>query len=300
MDENILMDKIVVFDRVDENRAEDNASLAVGQKNGDNLDIMSVNHMLNNVGNVADLCTANDYLVAEVITNTKEVLHATLTSNCLTKYPTISPILSFNVVAGGDIVLSKQGSHHIAYFVDATNGSHFRCSRWTDKPHIRALLARQEETQSGAYDKAGNEVSSAIVRPQIKIFHPSSNSCIFRQLYEDSLKLAPCEQTDSWKYTPQKFLTVAGTYYCLKAAGPALPAKLSIACEVSDSQWTPVSGSQKTHLMTEMKDGTSLCLDVGEDKAIVTNPCRSFSSDGNDIENDSQWFQISAFSYKKD
>ncbi|KAI0498047.1 hypothetical protein KFK09_021288 [Dendrobium nobile] len=146
----------------------------------------------------------------------------------------------------------------------------------------------------------GNEVSNAIVRPQIKIFHPSSNSCILRQLYEDSLKLAPCEQTDSWKYTPQKFLTVAGTYYCLKAAGPALPAKLSIACEISDSQWTPVSGSKTTHLMTQMKDGTALCLDVGEDKVIVTNPCRSFSSDGNDIENDSQWFQISAFSYKKD
>ncbi|KAL0911485.1 hypothetical protein M5K25_019629 [Dendrobium thyrsiflorum] len=145
----------------------------------------------------------------------------------------------------------------------------------------------------------GNEELNALGRPHHKVFHPSSNSCIFRH-YQDPLTLAPCEQCDSWNYTPQKFLEVVGMYYCLKAVGASLPAKLSILCDVSDSQWTPVSGSQATHLSTQLEDGTVLCLDVDDDNNIVTNPCRSFSSDAKAANGDSQWFQISTFSYKKD
>ncbi|XP_020580077.1 uncharacterized protein LOC110024450 [Phalaenopsis equestris] len=142
----------------------------------------------------------------------------------------------------------------------------------------------------------GHEASTAIVRPRLKIFHPPSNSCIFRLRYEDPLILAPCEQSDSWKYTPQKFLNITGTYFCLKAVGPNLPAILSIACDESDSQWIPVSGSQTTHLSTQMKDGSVLCLDVDEDGTIVTNRCRGFSGDAEAAGGDSQWFQIRSFS----
>ncbi|KAL0922818.1 hypothetical protein M5K25_006841 [Dendrobium thyrsiflorum] len=56
-------------------------SIAFGQEIFDNLDNMVANHMLTNVGNVVDLHIAN--------------------------YPTTSPILSSDAVAGGNVVLSK-------------------------------------------------------------------------------------------------------------------------------------------------------------------------------------------------
>ncbi|KAK8961989.1 hypothetical protein KSP40_PGU003408 [Platanthera guangdongensis] len=138
---------------------------------------------------------------------------------------------------------------------------------------------------------AGDDETIALRRPRLKIFHPPSNSCIFRRGNENPLTLAPCTQCDSWNYTPQKFLTIAGTYYCLKAVGPSLPAKLSISCSVSDSQWNVVSDSGKGRISMNLADETELCLDVDDSGTIVTNPCRSVSaSDG-----DSQWFQLNKF-----
>ncbi|XP_020580072.1 uncharacterized protein LOC110024445 [Phalaenopsis equestris] len=160
------------------------------------------------------------------------------------------------------------------------------------------LLLQTQTTLALPSVQRGDQEIKALARPHHKIFHPPTNSCIYRH-YQDPLTLSPCDECDSWNYTPQKFLTVVGTYYCLKATGAGLPAKLVIACDVSDSQWTPLLGSQNVHLSTQLADGTVLCLDVDDDNNIVTNPCRSFSSDSEAANGDSQWFEINTFSYRK-
>ncbi|PKA57398.1 hypothetical protein AXF42_Ash013585 [Apostasia shenzhenica] len=135
---------------------------------------------------------------------------------------------------------------------------------------------------------------TAVSRPQLKILHPPTSVCIFRKSLTDPLTLAACGKCDSWKYTPQKFLTITGTYFCLQGVGPGLPAKLGVGCTVSDSQWFVESEPVTKHLSTKLPDGTKVCLDVGDDNTIITNPCRSQISDADAGADDSQWFEITS------
>lgn len=100
------------------------------------------------------------------------------------------------------------------------------------------------------------------------------------------LKLGPCDKSDAWEYTPQKFLTVKGTYFCLQAVGSDKPAKLSFRCSESDTQWGLDSSSDsdvKTHMSTNLRDGNSLCLAVGPEDVLFTSPC---------VSSDAQLFQF--------
>ncbi|KAG0496073.1 hypothetical protein HPP92_000764 [Vanilla planifolia] len=162
----------------------------------------------------------------------------------------------------------------------------------------RLLLLHAPTVSALPFNLQGEEeIDTLGLRPRHKIFHPATNSCILRKHLEDPLKLASCEIGESWNYTPQKFLTALGTYFCLQAVGPGLPAKLGIVCTVSDSQWSIESESGRKHLSTKLEDGTVLCLDVDEDNTIITNPCTSSSTDA---QGDSQWFEIITFTPKKD
>ncbi|KAK1270308.1 hypothetical protein QJS04_geneDACA004259 [Acorus gramineus] len=127
-------------------------------------------------------------------------------------------------------------------------------------------------------------------RPFNMIFHPPTTSCVLRKSYNDPLKLGPCTSSDMWTYTPQNFLFVKGTYYCLQAVGPGQPAKLSILCTPSDSQWEMVSDT-KSYMETKTEDGQTFCLDVDADNTIITNPCKSLTHPGG-FSSDSQWFSI--------
>ncbi|KAK1318459.1 hypothetical protein QJS10_CPB04g01606 [Acorus calamus] len=127
-------------------------------------------------------------------------------------------------------------------------------------------------------------------RPFNLIFHPPTTSCVLRNSYNDPLKLGPCTSSDAWTYTPQKFLFVKGTYYCLQAVGPGQPAKLSILCSPSDSQWEMVSDT-KSYMETKTDDGQTFCLDVDADNTIITNPCKSLTHPAG-FSSDSQWFSI--------
>uniref|UniRef100_A0A1D1YMJ6 Apocytochrome f n=1 Tax=Anthurium amnicola TaxID=1678845 RepID=A0A1D1YMJ6_9ARAE len=130
-------------------------------------------------------------------------------------------------------------------------------------------------------------VQQAVSRRASKeIFHPSTGSCVLRKSLRDPLQLGPCVQSDAWSYTPQRFLTVKGTYLCLQAAGEGRPAKLGIICTEADSSWELAPGA-KPRLETKLPSGGSLCLDVGVDGTVVTNPCGGGLGGG-----DTQWFDV--------
>ncbi|KAJ0989450.1 hypothetical protein J5N97_007806 [Dioscorea zingiberensis] len=133
-------------------------------------------------------------------------------------------------------------------------------------------------------------------RPRKRILHPSSGLCVLRKHLNEPLELGPCEKSDAWNYTPQKFLQVQGTYFCLQAVGQGKPVKLSIICNPSDSSWQVVvssssSNPKKTHLATKLTDGTTVCLDIDSDNTIISNPCKDVQcAQASDF--DSQWFSI--------
>ncbi|OAY78102.1 uncharacterized protein LOC109706361 [Ananas comosus] len=126
-------------------------------------------------------------------------------------------------------------------------------------------------------------------RPRGKIYHPLTDQCVLRSNLANQLKLGPCSQSDSWYYTPQKFLTVQGTYYCLQAVGTGQPVQLSIICDPSDSQWSVLrTPFRRTHLSTVISDGTVVCLDVDSKNVIVSNPCRVAGNP----QAGTQWFML--------
>ncbi|THU43984.1 hypothetical protein C4D60_Mb02t02600 [Musa balbisiana] len=92
----------------------------------------------------------------------------------------------------------------------------------------------------------------------------------------DPLRLGPCNQSDDWNYTPQKFLVVKGTYFCLQAVDSGKPAKLGIVCSESDSSWD-ITSKSKAQISKELPDGTALCLDVDPENTLITNPCLCLS-----------------------
>ncbi|XP_074555698.1 uncharacterized protein LOC141811573 [Curcuma longa] len=130
-----------------------------------------------------------------------------------------------------------------------------------------------------------------------KIFHPSTGLCVMRSKITDPLRLGPCSKADSWQYTPQQFLMVTGTYFCLETVGLGDRVRLAIFCE---SRWAFESASESesdsegpTHLTTEMGDGTKVCLDADADGTLVTNSCNQFDGDQAVKQGvDSQWFKL--------
>lgn len=127
-----------------------------------------------------------------------------------------------------------------------------------------------------------------LARTRTKIFHPPTGLCILRNRLTDPLTLGPCDNSDSWYYTPQNFLTIKGTYFCLQAVGPHHPAKLSINCVPSNSAWNILSSYGKTYFSTVLEDGTKVCLDIDGNDTVTTNPCNG----GGIAANDSQWFKF--------
>ncbi|XP_064996191.1 uncharacterized protein LOC135631949 [Musa acuminata AAA Group] len=128
-------------------------------------------------------------------------------------------------------------------------------------------------------------------RPSNVIFHPPTGSCVLRKSATDPLRLGPCNQSDDWNYTPQKFLVVKGTYFCLQAVDSGKPAKLGIVCSESDSSWD-ITSKSKAQISKELPDGTALCLDVDPENTLITNPCLCLSIGICDRE--SQWFEFTA------
>ena len=127
--------------------------------------------------------------------------------------------------------------------------------------------------------------------PITKIYHPPTSSCVLRELVSDPLNLGPCTNSDPWSYTPQKFLMIKGTYFCLQAIGEGKPVRLSVICTPAETQWEMVGDSERTHLSTKLADGTDVCLDVEQDGTIISNPCRrQDSAEGEKY--DSQWFNM--------
>ncbi|XP_059445883.1 glycosyl hydrolase 5 family protein-like [Corylus avellana] len=121
------------------------------------------------------------------------------------------------------------------------------------------------------------------------IFHPSTGLCVLRKSMLDPLTLGPCAASDSWRYTPQKTLSLRGTYFCLQAEGLGKPARLSIICTDPNSKWEIISDS-KMHLSSTVgKD--SVCLDVDPNNTIVTNTCKCLNRD-NTCDPGSQWFKL--------
>ncbi|XP_002284895.1 glycosyl hydrolase 5 family protein [Vitis vinifera] len=128
------------------------------------------------------------------------------------------------------------------------------------------------------------------VRRHKIIFHPSTGLCILRESGSEPLKLGPCTKSEAWGYTPQKLLTVKGTYFCLQAVGLGKPAKLSIICTKPGSNWENISDS-KMYLSTKLGDGTRVCLDVDSSSTIVTDACKCLGR-GDMCDPGSQWFKV--------
>ncbi|XP_074585855.1 uncharacterized protein LOC141841577 [Curcuma longa] len=128
-----------------------------------------------------------------------------------------------------------------------------------------------------------------------KIFHPSTGLCVMRSKITEPLRLGPCSKADSWRYTPQQFLMVTGTYFCIEPVGLGDPIRLSIICE---SRWAFASESESesegpTHLTTELGDGRKVCLDSDADGILVANSCNQFDGDQAVKQGvDSQWFKL--------
>ncbi|THU49269.1 hypothetical protein C4D60_Mb06t07770 [Musa balbisiana] len=120
------------------------------------------------------------------------------------------------------------------------------------------LLQRTSAAAPSLLLQLRDESHPLLRRPRTKIFHPSTGLCVTRRTMADPLKLGPCSASDSWRYTPQEFLMVTGTYFCLRAVGLGAPVRLGIICDPSDSRWQLVSGSEKTHLATNLTDGTEV------------------------------------------
>ncbi|KAJ1405346.1 Ricin B, lectin domain [Sesbania bispinosa] len=123
------------------------------------------------------------------------------------------------------------------------------------------------------------------------IFHPSTGLCVIRKsLFESQLTLGPCSLSDGWKYTPQKILSIKGTYDCIQAENEGMPATLSIICSSPSSKWEMISDS-KLHLSSKINNGSNVCLDVDDNNIIVTNACKCLSKDRT-CDPASQWFKL--------
>ncbi|WVZ22455.1 hypothetical protein V8G54_000999 [Vigna mungo] len=126
--------------------------------------------------------------------------------------------------------------------------------------------------------------------PYKLIYHPSTGLCVIRKTLLEPLTLGPCYLSEGWKYTPQKILSIKGTYFCIEAENEGMPAMLGIICSDSNSRWEMISDS-KLHLSSKLSDGSDVCLDVDDDNVIVTNACKCLSRDRS-CDPSSQWFKL--------
>ncbi|KAK6160346.1 hypothetical protein DH2020_003727 [Rehmannia glutinosa] len=127
-------------------------------------------------------------------------------------------------------------------------------------------------------------------RPHKIIFHPMTGLCIKRLSLLEPLVLGPCSEAEAWSYTPQKTLTIKGTYFCLQADELGQPAKLGIICSEPSSKWETISDS-KMHLSSKLQDGTNICLDIDSDNNVVTNNCKCLDRNSK-CDPGTQWFKI--------
>ncbi|XP_043706685.1 glycosyl hydrolase 5 family protein-like [Telopea speciosissima] len=134
----------------------------------------------------------------------------------------------------------------------------------------------------------GPEISN--VRPHKIIVHPSTGLCVQRNSLGEPLSLGSCEESEAWSYTPQKTIVVKGTYLCLQADGWGKSAKLGIFCNDGNSKWEAISDS-KMHLSSNLRNGSTVCLDIDSNNAVVTNPCKCLSRD-HMCDPGGQWFKI--------
>ncbi|KAL9151618.1 hypothetical protein ABFS82_11G063100 [Erythranthe guttata] len=123
------------------------------------------------------------------------------------------------------------------------------------------------------------------------LFHPETGLCVKRMSLLEPLVLGPCSEAEAWSYsTPQKTLTIVGTYFCLEADELGQPAKLGIFCSDATTKWEAISES-KNHLSSKLGDGTKVCLDIDSDNNIVTNNCKCLNRNSK-CDPGSQWFKI--------
>ncbi|KAI3904769.1 hypothetical protein MKW98_020508 [Papaver atlanticum] len=130
-------------------------------------------------------------------------------------------------------------------------------------------------------------------RTQYKIiYHPSTGLCVHRKSLFAPLELGSCSTSEGWDYTPQKHISLKGTYFCLLADGVGKPVKLGILCTDTNSQWETISES-KMHLQSKLtdKNRTAVCLDVDSNNTVVTNSCKCLSRDKM-CDPSSQWFKL--------
>lgn len=126
--------------------------------------------------------------------------------------------------------------------------------------------------------------------PHKLIFHPLTGLCVIRKSLVEPLMLGPCSLSDGWNYSPQKTLSIKGTYFCIQAQKQGVPAILSIMCSDPNSIWDMISDS-KLHLSSNINNGTKVCLDVDDNNVIVTNACKCLSND-HTCDPASQWFKL--------
>ena len=116
------------------------------------------------------------------------------------------------------------------------------------------------------------------------IYHPSTGLCIQRKPVM-GVQLGNCLESNHWTYTPEKSLTIKGSYFCLQAQGLNSPARLSIQCAGMGTSWTPISDS-KLHLSATLRKSSNVCLDVDSNNNVITSKCKCLSKDSNS----SVWF----------
>ncbi|KAG2410439.1 uncharacterized protein HKW66_Vig0011040 [Vigna angularis] len=126
--------------------------------------------------------------------------------------------------------------------------------------------------------------------PYKLIYHPSTGLCVIRKTLLEPLTLGPCYLSEGWKYTPQKILSIKGTYFCIEAESEGMAAMLGIICSDSNSRWEMISDS-KLHLSSKLSDGSDVCLDVDDNNVIVTNACKCLTRDRS-CDPSSQWFKL--------
>lgn len=127
--------------------------------------------------------------------------------------------------------------------------------------------------------------------PHKVIFHPSTGLCVLgRQSQYSPLKLGPCAISQAWDHTPEKSLTIQGTYLCLEAHEEGKPASVGASCNQPNSKWEPIP-DHKLHVSTKSHNGASVCLDVDSTNTIVTNSCKCLNDDSN-CDAGSQWFAL--------
>ncbi|XP_042502942.1 glycosyl hydrolase 5 family protein-like [Macadamia integrifolia] len=128
------------------------------------------------------------------------------------------------------------------------------------------------------------------VRPYKIMIHPSTGLCVHGKSLTEPLRLGSCAGTEAWSYTPQKRLELKGTHLCLHAEGMGKPTTLGTSCTDATTKWETISDSGM-HFSSKLSNGRAVCLDIGSNNALVTNPCKCLSRDHN-CDPGSQWFKI--------